>query len=272
LQSGVADICTAKDIPTSKVIGRLVGVMVPLPPRLPNQDTLIPATDGTPLHTTSEDSQTQLVETPIDPTVTSTTCVTSTINQAIHSPKSSAKPTVTLAEEATRTDATYTDLRDLDKAAVPVLGDTAHDGTEGPSFVPPKIVIPSQDIISRVEGIGKVGERSWIPSTAIDAYLEMLSNHVNTIAGRVVVGVLSSSFWGWPGARLLLFGQREATFTSSTIMTILVPRLANGNHWQLVEIDKKHKEIRVYCSMGFHMGSKDFLVCPAIDSCWIAYR
>lgn len=264
----------------------------------------------------------------MDPTVAGTTCVTSTINQAIHGPKSSAKPTVTLAEEAIGTDATYTDLHELDEPAVPVLGDTAHDGTEGPSFVhsmtvipspdtsdtaeqtedtlemetatgeqrdqdeprvelphdtnqaslespsyvPPKIVIPSQDTISRVEGSGKVGERAWIPSTAIDAYLEMLSNHVNTIAGRAVVGVLSSSFWGWHGARFLLFGQREATFTSSGIMTILVPRLANGNHWQLVEIARKHKEIRVYCSMGFHMGSKDFSVCPAIDSCWVAYR
>jgi len=110
----------------------------------------MPATDGT-LLTTSEESQTQLVEAPIDPTVAGTTCVTSTINQAIHGPKSSAKPTVTLAEEAIGTDATYTDLRELDEPAVPVLGDTAHDGTEGPSFVHSMTVIPSQDTSDTAE-------------------------------------------------------------------------------------------------------------------------
>jgi hypothetical protein len=160
------------------------------------------------------------------------------------------------------TDTTSVELRDLEDSAVAVLRDTNHDDTGNSSFAPTRIAAPSQDVIETVDGSGKDGKELWIPSTAIDAYLEMLSNHVNSSAGRVVVGVLSSAFWGWRGSRCLFFGQREAGFSSS-ITTILVPRLANSNHWQLVLVDRKHKEIRVYCSIGCQIGSKDFLVSPA---------
>jgi hypothetical protein len=252
----------------------------------------------------SKDTPTQPEEPSIDPTTTSTTSVTSPANEAIQDPTtSSVKPTVPLAEETIETDATGRELSGLDKPAVAVLPDTNHGSTgrpsfvhsetvppspdtdqqedmleteavngevtnqaglESPSFVPHRISPPSDDIISTVEGSVKVGQRAWIPSTAIDTYLEMLSNHVNSIAGRVVVGVLSSAFWEWRGERFLLFGQREAGFATSGITTILLPRLANSNHWQLVLLDRKHQEVRVYCSMGFHLGSKDFLVSPVI--------
>lgn len=311
-----------------KVIGQLVAVMVPLPSRLGKQDSVMSAAGLTPLVTASEDTQTQLAERPTDPTVTSTTWVSSAIDRAIHGSKSSAKTTATLSGETIRTDATCIDLNDADKSAMAVLGDPDHKGTESPtfvhvrtvvpspdeidkveqrkdtletetvngdpgdrnetpveaphdanqaglgspSFVPARIAVPSQEIISRVDGSGMVGKSVWIPDTAIDAYLEMLSNHVNTIVGHAVVGVLSSTFWGWSKARFQLFGQREGTFTSSRIMTILVPRLANGNHWQLVVMDRKQQEIRVYCSMGFHMTSEDFLVSGPIDSHLMACR
>jgi hypothetical protein len=167
-------------------------------------------------------------------------------------------------EHMLETEAVKGEVRDQEEPTVEVLRHTNQAGLESPAFVPPRISLPSHDIISTVEGNVKVGQRAWIPSTAIDTYLEMLSNHINSVAGRVVVGVLSSAFWEWRGERFLLFGQREAGFTTSGITTILLPRLANSNHWQLVLLDRKHQEIRVYCSMGFHLGSKDFLVSPAI--------
>jgi len=92
-------------------------------------------------------------------------------------------------------DATSVEPRETEDSAVTVLCDTNLDDTGNISFVPPLIITPVKDIIKIVDGSGKVGKKLWIPATAIDAYLEMLSNHANSRAGRMVVGVLSSAFW-----------------------------------------------------------------------------
>lgn len=160
------------------------------------------------------------------------------------------------------TDATSVEPRETEDSAATVLRDTNLDDTGNTSFVPPRIITPAKDVIEIVDGSGKVGKELWIPATAIDAYLEMLSNHANSRAGRMVVGVLSSAFWEWQGSRFLFFGQREASLPSG-MTTILVPRLANSNHWQLVQIDRQQKEVRLYCSLGCGMGLKDFLVSTA---------
>ena len=157
------------------------------------------------------------------------------------------------------TDATSTELREAEDSVATVLRDTNLDDTGNTSFVPPRIITPAKDVIEIVDGSGKVGKELWIPASAIDAYLEMLSNHANSSAGRMVVGVLSSTFWEWHGSRCLFFGQREASFPSG-ITTILVPRLADSNHWQLVQVDRQQKEVRLYYSIGCTMGLKDLVV------------
>ena len=160
------------------------------------------------------------------------------------------------------TDATSVEPRETEDSAATVLRNTNLDDTANTSFVPPRIITPAKDVIEIVDGSGKVGKELWIPTTAIDAYLEMLSNHANSRVGRMVVRVLSSTFWEWHRSRFLFFGQREASLRSS-MTTILVPRLANSNHWQLVQIDRQQKEVRLYCSLGCGMGLKDFSVSTA---------
>jgi hypothetical protein len=227
------------------------------------QDTDAPSSGWTPTNAPSKYTQSQLVEALIDPTPGSPSSITSGATQATHDPTTfAAIPIEVLPEEMMEIDTASVELSDSEDSGAAVLPNTNHDDTGNTSFVPPRIATPSQDVIRTVDGSGKVGKELWIPSTAIDAYLEMLSNHVNSGAGRAVVGVLSSAFWGWYGSRCLFFGQREASFPSG-ITTILVPRLASSNHWQLVLVDRKREEIQVYCSMGCQMGSKDFLVSPA---------
>ena len=122
--------------------------------------------------------------------------ITSGATQATDNPTTfAAIPTVVLADETMQMDATSVEPRETEDSAVTVLCDTNLDDTGNISFVPPLIITPVKDIIKIVDGSGKVGKKLWIPATAIDAYLEMLSNHANSRAGRMVVGVLSSAFW-----------------------------------------------------------------------------
>ena len=131
------------------------------------------------------------------------------------------------------------------------------------SFVVPKVKLPSEDDIARVAATGKGGTELWVNDAAVDAYLEMLANHVNSRSGRTVLGVLSSHFWGWSKTRSKLFGSTEAGFDAAVLTTILLPRRENEDHWQLLVLDRERKEIRLHCSLGGKLNDETFGVCRA---------
>ena len=220
----IADVSTTtKDICTGEARRQLLAVVVPLPPRLQKQDTDASASGWTPYDTPSKCTQSQLAESPIDFTPSSPSSITSGATQATHNPTMfAAIPTVVLPDETMQTDATSVEPRETEDSAATVLRDTNLDDTGNTSFVPPLIITPAKDVIESVDGSRKVGKKLWIPATTIDVYIEMLSNHANSRARRMVVGVLSSTVWEWDGSRFLFFGQCEASLPSG-MTTILVP-------------------------------------------------
>ena len=150
------------------------------------------------------------------------------------------------------------------KAIEPVFDDHSDQSTvSSHSFVVPKVKLPSADDIARVAATGRGGKELWVNDAAVDAYLEMLANHVNSHSGRTVLGVLSSHFWGWSKTRSKLFGSTEAGFDVAVLTTILLPRRENGNHWQLLVLDRERKEIRLHCTLGGKLNDETFGVCRA---------
>jgi len=88
-----------------------------------------------------------------------------------------------LPDETMQTDATSVEPSETEDSVATVLRNTNLDDTGNTSFVPPLIITPAKDVIEIVEGSGKIGKKLWIPATAIEAYLEMLSNHANSRVG-----------------------------------------------------------------------------------------
>ena len=150
------------------------------------------------------------------------------------------------------------------KAIEPVFDDHSDQSTvSSHSFVVPKVKLPSADDIARVATTRRGGKELWVNDAAVDAYLEMLANHVNSHSGRTVLGVLSSHFWGWSKTRSKLFGSTEAGFDAAVLTTILLPRRENEDHWQLLVLDRERKEIRLHCSLGGKLNDETFGVCRA---------